>query len=433
MSVLYPFTDPVIAAQTPPRMIVAGEGCWVTDADGNRFFDAVAGLWCSPLGFNPPRLAEAAKAQMDRLAYYHSFMGRSCAVTAALAARLTPHLPAPLAHVFFGTTGSDAVETAIKLMRYAQIARGKPDKMRVIAREGAYHGSGHISAALTAMPYCHEGFLLPAEAVLRTGRPHVLRDAEPGETERDFSRRRGRELDRLIRAADPGTIGAFIGEPAMGAGGVILPPEGYWAEIQEVLARHDILLIADEIITGFGRTGRWFGCETFGIRPDMMTMAKQLTAAVFPLSAVALSDDLHESIASQAHGFGILGHGFTYGGHPVGAAIALETLAIYEEMDLPAHIAALGADLEAALSPLGAMPGVAQIRRAGLLAAVEMRADTPHGAEIGRRVTLEAEARGVFFRAIGPVVAVSPPYIATPGDIAMLGRVMAASIDAALA
>ncbi|MEM9199702.1 MAG: aminotransferase class III-fold pyridoxal phosphate-dependent enzyme, partial [Pseudomonadota bacterium] len=390
------------------------------------------GLWCSSLGFNPPRLAEAAKAQMDRLGYYHSFMGRGCAVTTELAGKLTPLLPAPLAHVFFGTTGSDAVDTAIKLMRYAQIARGRPDKLRVIAREGAYHGSGHVSAALTAVPYCHDGFSLPGEAVLRTGRPHYLRDAAPGESEVAFSRRRARELDALIRSADPGTIGAFIGEPALGAGGVILPPEGYWAEVQEVLARHDILLIADEIITGFGRTGHWFGCGRWGIRPDMMTMAKQLTASVFPLSAVALSGDFFDSIAAQAHAFGILGHGFTYGGHPVGAAVALETLAIYEELDLPALVQTLGAHLGRALDPLRSLPGVAEIRRAGLLAAVEMHSDTRLGEEIGRRVVAEAETRGVFFRTIGPVVAVSPPYIATETDIAMLGRVLQESISAAL-
>jgi adenosylmethionine-8-amino-7-oxononanoate aminotransferase len=422
MSQLYPFTDPQAAA---PRRIVSGHGIRVRDDQGREFIDAVAALWCASLGFDDARLRRAASEQMAELAYYHSFMGRTPAVTERLADRLVARLPAPLSQVFFATSGSEAVESAAKIARYYQSARGRPDKMRFIAREGAYHGSGQMSAALTGLSYCHTGFGLPLPAVLRTGRPHHFRDAEPGESEIAFSKRRARELDALIRAEDAGTIAAFIGEPAMGAGGVILPPEGYWAEIQEVLARHDILLIADEIITGFGRTGEWFGCETWGIRPDMMTMAKQLTASYFPLSAVAISDEMARAIGGFAHEHGTFGHGFTYGGHPVGAAVALETLDIYEEMDLPAHVGRLGAHLGRRLARLADRPGVGQLRRQGLLAAVEMTR-----AEDAARVAAEAERRGVFFRLIGPVLAIAPPYVATPEDLDAIMDVMEAALDA---
>lgn len=422
MSQLYPFTQPYAAV---PRRIVSGHGIRVRDDQGREFIDAVSALWCAPLGFDDARLRRAASAQMETLSYYHSFMGRTPEVTERLAARLVARLPAPLTQVFFATSGSEAVESAAKLARYYQSSRGRPDKMRFIARDGAYHGSGQMSAALTGLTYCHTGFGLPLPAVLRTGRPHHHRDAEPGESEIAFAKRRARELDGLIRREDAGTIAAFIGEPAMGAGGVILPPEGYWSEIQNVLARHDILLIADEIITGFGRTGEWFGCETWDIRPDMMTMAKQLTASYFPLSAVAFSEEMAQAIGAYANGHGTFGHGFTYGGHPVGAAVALATLDIYEDMDLPAHVARLGAHLGRRLEALARRPGVGQVRRQGLLAAVEMER-----AEDAAGVASEAERRGVFFRLIGPVLAIAPAYVATEEDLDAIMDVMEAALDA---
>lgn len=430
MSQLYPFTDPVSAQDTPPLRIVSGDGIRVTDAGGKSYVDAVSALWCSPLGFNHPRLTAAAEKQMRRLNYYHSFMGRTPDLTEHLAERLVARLPAPLSHVFFGTSGSEAVETAVKLVRFYQNAVGKPDKMRIISRMGGYHGSGQMSAALTSMTYCHDGFGLPMQDVLRAGRPHYLRDAAPGESEVAFSKRLARELDTLIADADPGTVGGFIGEPVMGSGGVILPPDGYWDEIQNVLAKHDVLLVADEIITGFGRTGEWFACETCGIQPDIMTMAKQLTASAFPMSAVALSGPVHEAIARQAHAFGTFGHGVTYGGHPVGAAVAMACLDIYEEMDLPRRVSQLGAQIGTHLTQLEAMPCVAQVRRQGMLAAVEFADDA--GEDFAAGTLDHARARGVFFRTIGNVLAIAPPYICTNADIDHIMDVLRASIEAEL-
>lgn len=424
MAQLYPFTDPQAADTQAPRSIVTGDNVHVTDTKGNTFVDAVSGLWCASLGFNHPRLIRAAEAQMQKLAYYHSFMGRTCEVTDRLAERLIARLPGDLSHVFFATSGSEAVESAVKMVRYYQNARGKHGKKRIIAREGGYHGSGQMAAALTGMSYCHDGFDVPLDMVVRVGRPHYLRDARPGETELEFSKRMARELDETIQREGPDTIGAFIGEPAMGSGGVILPPEGYWPAVQEVLRKHDILLIADEIITGFGRTGNWFGCETWGIEPDLMTAAKQLTAAYFPMSAVAMTGRVRDVIAEAAHGMGTFGHGVTYGGHPVGAAVALETLDIYEEMDLPNHVNALGDHLGRALTRLAAHSAVLQTRRAGLLAAVEMNT-----AEDAEAVVAAAERKGVFFRPIGPVIAIAPPYTASTDDLDEVTRVLSESLE----
>lgn len=430
MAQLFPFNDPLAVAEQPLKTIVSGEGCYVVDAEGRRYFDAVSGLWCVPLGFDNARLADAATAQFRKLPYYHSFLGRTAEPTVALGDRLAEKLPNGLRHVFFANSGSEAVDSAVKLARYYQTARGKSDKTRFIARAGAYHGSGFFSAALTGMSYCHDGFAPPLSDVLRAGRPHYFRDAEPGESEVGFSQRRGRELDALIRAADPATIAAFIGEPVIGAGGVIPPPDGYWAEIQDVLARHDILLIADEIITGFGRTGRWFACETFDIRPAMMTMAKQLSSAYFPISAVALTDETHATIARQAHALGVFGHGFTYGGHPVGAAVALETLAIYEEMDLPAHVTRLAKHLDACLEAIRTAPLVADVRMSGFLAGVELSRSGATVGALGKAVCDEAERRGVFFRPIADTVAISPPYVATDAEIDWIIEVLRDSLTA---
>ncbi|MGR3491602.1 MAG: aminotransferase class III-fold pyridoxal phosphate-dependent enzyme, partial [Shimia sp.] len=366
------------------------------------------------------RMAE----QMGQLAYYHSFLGRTPALTGTLAERLVKRMPG-MARVIFGTSGSEAVETAAKMVRYYWAAEGRADRQRIIARDGAYHGSGQMSAALTGLGYCHTGFSLPLSAVVRTGRPHFLRDAEPGESEAAFSKRRARELDALILREDAGTIGAFIGEPAMGAGGVIMPPDGYWDAIQDVLAKHDILLIADEIICGFGRTGSWFGSETYGLRPDMMTIAKQLTASVFPMSAVAMSREIYEGIKPLAHEVGTFGHGVTYGGHPVGAAVALECLDIYEDMDLPAQVARLGARIRAGLDALSGAPGVLDVRCHGMLAALECETEAQAQA-IGQ----EAVQKGVIFRIIGPVVAIAPPYICTDADIDEIMAVLSASVSA---
>jgi adenosylmethionine-8-amino-7-oxononanoate aminotransferase len=413
--------------------MVCGRGCYVVDSEGREYLDAVAGLWCASLGFSDQRLIAAANRQLQTLPYYHSFMGRTAEPTERLAAKLASMLPDGLSKVFFGVSGSEAVDTAVKVMRLYQNARGKTAKKKIIAREGAYHGSGLASGGLTGMSYCHDGFDLPDPFVLRTGRPHFFADAEIGEAEIAFSKRRARELDHQIRNADPSTIGAFIGEPVMGSGGVIPPPEGYWQEIQDVLARHDILLIADEIITGFGRTGEWFACQTYGIRPDMLTMAKQLSGAYFPVSALAISETVYQTVASRAHELGTFGHGFTYGGHPVGAAIALEALKIYEEMALPAHVRKLSAKLAACLARVSDLEAVGDVRVIGLMAGIELQGRSQDAGAHGRAVGAEAERRGVLFRVIGDTLAISPPLIIEDAEIDHMVDVLHDSIVAVAA
>ncbi len=424
MSQLYPFTDPVAAQAIAPKRIVEGDGCVVTDTFGNTYIDAVSGLWSASLGFNPPRLAAVAADQMNRLAFYHSFMGRTCDVTEELATKLVSILPKGIEQVFFGTSGSEAVETAVKVAGYYHAAKGQPERRRIIAREGAYHGSGVLSAALTGLPYCHDGFNLPHDLVLRTSRPHYFTDGNAGESEAQYSKRLARDLNGLICKADPSTIGAFIGEPVMGSGGVFLPPDGYWSEIQNVLTRHGILLIADETITGFGRTGEWFGCETYGISPDLITMAKQLSGSAFPISAVGMTGAIRDVVAAQAHEFGTFGHGVTYGGHPVGSAISLETIKIYEEMDLVQHVAKMGDHLGSLLKVTSQLPCVGDVRRVGLLAAVEFQSDTNCAESFAQAVREDAERNGVFFRTMGPTLAIAPPYICDPKEISVIGSVL---------
>ncbi|MEM8798297.1 MAG: aminotransferase class III-fold pyridoxal phosphate-dependent enzyme, partial [Pseudomonadota bacterium] len=433
MPQLFPFTDPADVKAGYPRAIVRCEGATVIDVDGNRFYDAVSGLWCASLGFSHPRLIEAARTQMETLSYYHSFMGRTPQVANALAEALAEVTPRGIGHFIYGQSGSDAVDTAIKLVRYYQNARGKPSKKKILARDGAYHGAGGMSAALTAFSYCHDGFDTQLDTVIRLTLPHYAKEGHPGESEMAFKDRLCRELEEKITAHGADTIGAMIGEPVLGAGGVIPPPEGYWEAVQRILKKNDILAISDETITGFGRTGCWFGCERYGLEPDIMTMAKQLTAAHFPLSAVGLSDPVHREIAAFAHAHGTLGHGFTYGGHPVGAAVALETLAIYRDIDLATHVAELSQNLAAGLTDLAPSPFVFEIRQAGFMAGVELTSDTGEKDGLARKVASEAEKRGVFFRVIGNTLAISPPYIATPDEIEWLVQTLQESLNAATA
>lgn len=408
--------------------MVEGDGLRVTDTEGRTYIDALSGLWCASLGFSNEALIRAAERQLRKLPYYHSFLERGTETTVRLAERLTALAPAALTKVFFGCSGSEAVETACKFAWYYHHALGRPGKRRIIARRGAYHGSGIVSASLTAMHYCHEAFGLPDPLVIRTARPHYFADANPGESEVEFSKRLATDLDRLICEAGADTIAAFIGEPVIGSGGVIPPPEGYWNEVQEILARHEVLLIADEIITGFGRTGRWFACERYGIEPDMMTVAKQLSGAYFPVSGTLVSEPVYQTIADHSHELGVLGHGFTYGGHPVGAAVALEAMDQYEELDIERRVPALARHLEGRLAELRASPKVVDVRQAGLMAGVELKPNR-HGKSRAKAAAQHCERNGVLFRVVDETIAMSPPLIVEPADIDVITASLCHAID----
>ena len=426
MAQLYPFADPVALREAPPRVIVRGEGAWVWDEDGARFLDAVAGLWCASLGFSNEELARAAYDQMTTLGYYHSFKGRAAKPADDLAAKLVEITPEGIDSVFLACGGSEAVDTAIKFARAYRNATGEPHRKKIIARTGAYHGSLGMSAALTGMGYVHDGFDLPG-GVVRVSRPHHHAEALPNESEGRFAARLVAELEEAIEREGPETICAMIGEPVMGAGGVIVPPEGYWPAVREVLGRHGILMIADEVICGFGRLGTWFGAELYGMRPDMMTMAKQLSGALAPVSAVGMSARIAEALGRQSHELGLFGHGVTYGGHPVACAVALKTIEIYERMGLEAVVAAKGAVLEDALARFRGMPGVGDVRRVGLIAAVEL---DPGSGLTGAAVGAEAEARGVFLRIVGDTLCICPPYVIEDAEIGTIADVLEQSIAA---
>jgi 4-aminobutyrate--pyruvate transaminase len=333
------------------------------------------------------------------------------------------------ARVLFACSGSESNDTAIKLVWYRNNALGRPDKKKIIARERAYHGVTVATASLTGLVNNQRSFDVPIDRILHTGCPHYWRYGEQGESEEQFASRRAEELEKLILAEGPDTVAAFFAEPVMGAGGVIVPPAGYFAKIQAVLKKYDVLLIADEVITGFGRTGAMFGCDTFGIRPDMMTVAKGLSSGYLPISALIVSGDVFGPIAEEAGRIGVFGHGFTYGGHPVSAAVAVETLKIYAERDILGHVARVGPVLQRGLAELQQHPLVGEARGIGLIGAVELVADKDRRTAfdpklaVGPAVVAKALAHGIILRAMGDAVAFAPPLIITEAEILdMLGR-----------
>lgn len=423
-SQIFPFVDPNKWKNSEPTRFISGEGVRVTDADGKSYIEAMSALWCAGLGFSDEAVITAIEAQLRKLPYYHNFMGKSADISIQLADRLAAMTPDGLNHVFFACSGSEAIETAAKIVRFYNNARGLPEKKKLIARWDAYHGSGILSAGLTGMTGLHDGFDLPGPTVLRAGSPHFARHRHDGEDERHFSRRRAEELEALILAEGPDTIAAFFAEPMIGSGGVMLPPDGYWEAIQKVLKQYDILLVADEVITGFGRTGQMFGSDTFGLRPDLMTLAKQLTSAYQPLSATLVHDDIWDVVAEAAGKLGTFGHGFTYSGHPVACAAALAAIDRYAEIDAPARAREMGKILAKGLADLSTHPAVFDVRSVGLIGAIEFEPPAHLAvAESGSHavaVVERAQELGVIFRPLGDSLAICPPMIITQEEMGII-------------
>ena len=425
----HPYTNLARHPGTGPMVIVRGEGVRVFDETGKDYIEGLAGLWCTALGWGEERLVEAAAEQMRKLPFYHLFTSKTHEPATRLAEKLAEMAPVPDARVLFACSGSESNDTAIKLIWYRNNARGKPEKKKIIARERAYHGVTVATASLTGLAVNQKGFDVPIDRILHTGNPHYWRCGLPGETEEQFASRRADELEKLILAEGPDTVAAFFAEPVMGAGGVIVPPAGYFDKIQAVLKKYDVLLVADEVITGFGRTGAMFGSETFGLRPDLMTVAKGLSSGYLPISALIVAGHVYEPIKAQAGEIGVFGHGFTYGGHPVSAAVALETLAIYAERDILGHVARVAPILQGGLRALQQHPLVGEARGIGLIGAVELVADKDQRRPfdpklaIGARVVAKAQGHGVILRAMGDAVAFAPPLIISETEIAeMLAR-----------
>lgn len=415
---LHSQTNPQALQANGPIIMTAGDGPYVTDDNGRRYLDVLAGLWCATLGFSNARIAGVAKDAYENLAFYHSFGGRASPAAIQAAEAISSLVPIPDAKVFFATSGSEAIETMIKLAWLHFRVIGQSSRRKVIARDRAFHGSTIFAASLTGLPHMHREFGIPIEGIVRVAAPDPYRGKAAGESDADFAARLARDLEETILAEGPETIAAFIAEPVNAGGGVIVPPEGYFPAIQAVLRRYGILFLADEVVCGFGRTGQWFGSQTFAIEPDMMAMAKGLSSSYFPISAVAVAPAIHGSIAEGNKEGTNFGHGFTNSAHPVGAAIVLDVLAAYRDMDVLARVNSLGEGLRQRLvAAIGDCDIVGDIRGCGLLHGVEIVADRGSkrifDAELRVPQMIEALAmqHGLMLRPQGNVIAFCPPFI----------------------
>ena len=432
----HPYTNLKTHQSTGPLVITRGEGVRVFDENGKAYIEGLAGLWCTALGFSEPRLIEAARRGLSRLPFYHSFGGKSPEPTIDLAERLIGLAPVPMSKVLFANSGSEANDTAVKLVWYYNNALGRSEKKKIISRRRAYHGTTVATASLTGLPANHRDFDLPLERILHTDCPHYWRHADEDESEEDFATRLADNLERLIVREGPDTIAAMFVEPVMGAGGVIVPPATYFAKIQPVLKRYDILLIADEVICGFGRTGEYWGCQTFDIRPDMITCAKALSSGYIPISALMISEPIWQAMVAESEKIGVFAHGYTYSGHPVAAAVALEALAIYEERDIVGHVRQMAPVLQDGLRRLADHPLIGEARGVGLVGALELvkdkatRQSFQPASGVAAQVARRAEAHGVIVRPLaGDVIAFSPPLIIEAADTEEILRCVGRALD----
>ena len=409
--------------QSGPMIITSGSGIRGTDDNGKSYIEGLSGLWCTSLGFQEERLIEAATAAMKKLPYYHGFAHKTAEVTIDLAEKLISIAPVPMSKVLFANSGSEANDLAIKIIWYYNNALGRPEKKKIISRNRAYHGITVATGSLTGLPPIHDDFDLPIDRILHTDCPHYYRGAEDGETEEDFASRCAEKLEKMILDEGPDTVAAFFAEPVMGAGGVIVPPATYFKKIQTVLKKYDVLLLADEVICGFGRTGNMWGSQSLGMKPDMLTCAKALSSAYIPIAALMISEPIYQALVQQSKKFGLFGHGSTYAGHPVAAAVALETLTIYEERNIVDHVRAVGPRFQDGLRKFADHHLVGEVRGLGLVAAIELVRDkdtkAPFDAKQGVGLYFQArsEEEGLIIRPIGDTIAICPPLITVEDEI----------------
>lgn len=408
--------------EAPQRIVTGGEGAHIIDRDGNRVLDGFAGLYCVNVGYGRQEIAEAIATQARELAYYHAYAGAGSEVSITLAKMVMDRAPEGMARVYFGLGGSDANETNIKLVWYYNNIRKLPQKKKIISRWRGYHGSGLMSGSLTGLELFHQKFDLPLAQVIHTDAPYYYRRDDEGLSEAEFSARCAERLEALILAEGPDTIAAFIGEPVLGTGGIVPPPEGYWPAIQAVLDRHDILLIVDEVVTGFGRLGSMFGSDHYGLKPDLITCAKGLTSAYAPLSATIVGQRIWDVLMQGTDEFGVFGHGWTYSAHPIGAAAGVANLKLVDELGLVGNARDTGAYLNTRMAEaLGGHAHVGEVRGEGMLCAVELVRDRDArqffdaGEGIGAKVVGAMMKRGVIARAMpqGDIIGLAPPLCLT--------------------
>ncbi|GGO53634.1 4-aminobutyrate---pyruvate transaminase [Roseovarius pacificus] len=433
---LHPYTDARAHEKAGPLIITDGSGVEVFDNQGKSYIEAMAGLWSVAVGFGEKRLVDAATRQMSSLPYYHTFSHKSNEPAIDLADRLVAMTGRKMEKVFFTNSGSEANDTVVKLLWYRNNALGQPERKKIISRKRGYHGITIAAGSMTGIPMNHGGFDLPLPGFHHLTCPHFYREGFEGETEAEFTERLAQELEELIEREGSETIAGFIGEPLMSAGGVVPPPAGYWRRVQEICRKHEIVVIADEVITGFGRLGTRFGSDYYDIEPDIMVMSKQLTSSYQPLAAIVMTDDIYQPVADQSSSIGAFGHGFTASGHPVATAVALENLDIIEERDLIGNAARLAPMLQAKLREFSDHALVGEVRGEGFIAAVELVANKtsrspfdPVGV-VGRELAAHAHAAGLIIRAIGDTIAFCPPLIATEEDVTKIITRFGLALDA---
>ena len=438
-TLVHPYINLAAFRETGPLIIERGQGVFVYDTEGKQYIEGMAGLWCTALGYGNEELVEAAAAQMRKLSFAHLFTGRSHDPAIELAEKLKEIAPVPISKVFFCNSGSEANDTQIKLVWYLNNARGRPEKKKIVSRMNAYHGVTVAAASLTGLPTNHRDFDVPLPGFLHTGCPHHYRFAQPGESEEDFATRLAAELEALIVKEGPDTVAAFIAEPVMGAGGVIVPPRTYFEKIMPVCTKHDLFVISDEVICGFGRLGTTFGCEKLGFKPHSLSVAKAMSSAYLPIAAVMVPETWYQAMLVESRKIGAFGHGFTYGGHPVSAAVALKAIEIYQRDRIIEKAAKRAPLFQARLKALNAHPLVGEARGVGLIGGVELVADKKSKRPflpqvgVGARVVGFAEEEGLIVRAVmGDVLTLSPPLVISAVEIEELFDRLTRALDKAL-
>jgi len=434
--VLHPQTNLAVHDEKGGLVLERGKGIFVYDENGKPYIEALAGLWCTSLGFGEEELVKAAIEQFRQLPYYHSFGGKTNNPAIDLAERLKKIAPAEFSKAFFVNSGSEANDTQVKIVWYYNNAIGRPRKKKIISRLRGYHGVTVASASMTGLPAMHRDFDLPLPGFLHADCPHHYHFSEPGESEEDFATRLAANLEQMILREDPETVAAFIAEPVMGAGGVIVPPRTYFEKVQAVLRKYDILFIADEVICGFGRTGNMWGCETFNIKPDLLSCAKQLSSAYLPIAGVMVPEAIYQAMIAESKKIGTFGHGFTYSGHPVAAAVARRTLELYEERDMLGHVRRVSTHFQKRLRAFADHPLVGETRGVGLIGAIELVADkkAKRNFDPARGVGLHCLARsqdqGLLHRSLmNDSLAFCPPLIITEAEIDEMFDKFAIALD----
>jgi L-2,4-diaminobutyrate transaminase len=427
--------------ESPTRVIKTAKGSHITDRDGNQMLDAFAGLYCVNVGYGRTEIAEAIAEQAHELAYYHSYVGHGTEASITLSKMILDRAPQGMSKVYFGLGGSDANETNVKLIWYYNNILGRPEKKKIISRWRGYHGSGLVTGSLTGLELFHKKFDLPLAQVVHTDAPYYYRRPDANMSEAEFTAHLVGELEALIEREGPDTIAAFIGEPVLGTGGIVPPPEGYWAAVQEVLNKHDILLVADEVVTGFGRLGSMFGSDHYGMKPDLITIAKGLTSAYAPLSGSIVGDKMWKVLEQGTDENGPIGHGWTYSAHPIGAAAGIANLKLIDDLKLIENASDMGGYLNAQMkAALGDHPKVGDIRGEGMLCAVELVEDRDGRTQFdpARKVvpTIVGDMlkAGVIARAMpqGDIIGFAPPFCLTREEADKVVGATAEAIKASL-